>query len=1086
MIALDVIVKLLAQTTKREYTRAVSAIRAAVPSTRWYVDATLAGERDRAAIPDYLATVLFSSLIVAGSLRKGVAFHALLVPPAYVSHLDVLGVRVLFDGAEAAVIDYRVAAASTGGRLVLIHRESRQHWLLTRARTLGDMWLEASGMELTTQRETNESVYMHMSLHEVELEPLPTRETHYVVRVGARTDRRVYGRTRRGTGYAYRIPYVESGEALHRMDARGVAGLADAPVSADGSGERVGREYVIDAPGMLGFGSFSQESLGEISAVVKPLLMSAVARVKSFSSSDVDAVAFKHAIDLEAQTKVVEFGLFLFIRDLSYLLKIEYYPSGPGQGRDALWAFVNSDLVRTWRVLHNTSPVGTYEVIPETETGSFRTAAPFGMCVLSYLHAITHQSGTGDRIFQAMSDRPYTEFVTGCSCCEVFRDTHHTAVGAGITAMIASGAVRWLSSAMRVGLALGVVHYITDRDVHDKDEIMRRLIADLRADDSDTRAQLHAELAAVVLELYRDDVDLVARCSICKSDNNRCARCALREENVKLHRKAVSNTLLSIVSADTAPTEWSFAYALVVVLGLSGSSSIVGNRLLEKVWSYVSVLVKTSKMLAGLVGRWKQRLGDAVHGITDRNSARKNVPTPPSDAHLAVLFVRSRMDLGGTGTLQGAYARELCAQIDVEGGYFDVACAMASGCNVHPMAVLGVGGNEFARMSRLRTSVRSIGKFACGSCDKAGRVVAYLHSMRDHMVPLHAMDRWIKRSVTTCPFCTTGHMPTGLDCVSGPRTFALCDGIVYRRDESDRLVLVSKHMGGVVDMMPSNASPSETVSEPNCVYFMGNVEVDEKSRLVQKSVAIDTGMDDDVTMFDIRGDRGVDAGGVCVIRVPDAMDLTEKLTRFLMHDAKPLMRLSRAAGVVSTRVTYVCAYGVADLKRYYGLLGDATIWLTNTSVLNRVDAAVVVVDDALANAIDRLQTRKYASGPLAARQLVKDLCGLRTVGSVDVELLAVVAFAYERVEFNQKIGSVVHENDAAVNSLKADFISRTSVAVKHACTALGIKPPSITHEPSLHSVYGGMDVYGVTEEDRERVRTIRSYVIDSVQKLQSS
>ena len=50
----------------------------------------------------------------------------------------------------------------------------------------------------------------------------------------------------------------------------------------------------------------------------------------------------------------------------------------------------------------------------------------------------------------------------------------------------------WPIVAALGGLALGVVHYITDRDVHDKDEIMRRLIADLRADDSDTRAQLHS------------------------------------------------------------------------------------------------------------------------------------------------------------------------------------------------------------------------------------------------------------------------------------------------------------------------------------------------------------------------------------------------------------------------------------------------------------------------------------------------------------------------------------------------------------------------------------------------------------------
>jgi hypothetical protein len=1148
MVALDVIVNLLASITKREYKRAVSAIRAAVPSTRWYVDAALAGEKDRAAMPDYLATVLFSSLIVGGLLRKGVPFHAL--DDAHSHDLGVLGVRVLFDGEVAQKIPYDTAAGNgnDAGRLVLIHKESRQHWLLVRATTLGDVWVEASGMELTTQRETNEIVYMHMSLHVVDLEPLPTCETHYVVRVGERTDRHVPGRdgpTRRGTGYAYRIPYVEFGEPLHRMDAKGVEGLLTNRSTSIGSGAR---EYVIDAPGMLGFGSVpSPESIvDEVALLILKL------------QDDASAVVVQNFMAaLRASAKMDAWFLFLFIRDLTYLwtlkpgdlwrlddagfkalwmaaadstkisqVKMEQQDFGSGaawENPHALWEFVRSSLVSTeWREMHALQN-HAHEVLSAPDPSDAYNG-PFGMCVLLYIASLLAATRTTD-IFNGMIAVPYSTFAKRCKCSvKLESGVPNTPIVEGIKAMLESGAVHWLSAEVRVELAQGVVRYITGRDPvvkGDADHVhMALLIRVLRADASQT---LHAEIASVVLQLYSDDAELVWPCSRCSGSKSKCERCERREGNVKLHRKAVADELLHLGSGNRGGRSWTFFYALVVVMGLSGRiqsdewsgsyvfrnrglmrdlnaypkgppgslNAVVGKKLLVSVWSCVSNLQKRSPMLTDLVRVWLDRIdADLRTHLTSITSLASDL-LAPSDAALAALFVRSRLRRDTEkDSVQDAYARELCAQIDVDGGYFDVACVMASQCKLSPMAVVRGG---FPQVQLLLTSARSIGAFqdgeGDGDGDKASRVVAYLHKMACVTVSsLRELGHWIKKRIGhKCEICDTEHAPVGL---GNAATFALCDGVVYIRDESDRLVLVSNNMGAVVDMMPSsdpttNTNTNTTSGDPNCVYFVGNVAVDAKSKKSETghTVADKWDMENDVTLLDGLGWRVAEAGGVCVIRVPDAMDLTEKLTRFLMHDAKPLVRLSRAAGVVSTRVTYVCAYGAAELKQYYGLLGDAASRLTNTSVLNRIHAAVVVVDDVLAKAIDRLQTRKtrYASGPLAAMQLVEDLCGLRAE-SADLDLLTVVAFAYERVEFNQSIHSLVpvtEEPDATkgvAQTLMTDFTARTQNAVKHACTALG-RSGCAAQSVSFSSIYGGMDVYGVTEVAKAHVRRTRSLVI---------
>jgi hypothetical protein len=243
VVALDAVIRLLAHITRRAYSQLVAAVRLLAPSGRWYVDTSLSFVHDRRDVPDYLARVLYSALVVRDLVRDGgVTLADLFTDEKYASHKDALAMGVTFDGKAVDVVVYDRFKTQDGDAVVVVvpRGNAGQHFALTGARTYGDVWLSARGYELTKGRVTSDVTYMNMVLGEVhDIHPLPTHETHYVLVMRERT-RRSEGRR----GYEYTVP-VRVGR-LHDMQSDGVPGIIARNRMPD---DEHGRTHVVAAPG---------------------------------------------------------------------------------------------------------------------------------------------------------------------------------------------------------------------------------------------------------------------------------------------------------------------------------------------------------------------------------------------------------------------------------------------------------------------------------------------------------------------------------------------------------------------------------------------------------------------------------------------------------------------------------------------------------------------------------------------------------------------------------------------------------------------------------------------------------------------
>lgn len=260
VVALDAVIRLLAHITRRAYSRLVAAVRLLAPSGRWYVDTSLSFVHDRRDVPDYLARVLYSSLVVCDLVRDGgVTLADLFTDEKYASHRDALAMSVTFDGkVMAGKVDYDRYAHDRDDVVVVVPRGSGQHFALTGATTYGDVWLRARGYELTKGRVTSDVTYMNMVLGEVhDIHPLPTHETHYVLVMRERVQRsRLHGEEAR-RGYEYTVP-VRVGR-LHDMQGDGVLGIIQR-TNNEGPTNEHGRTYVISAPGAFALREGKAES----------------------------------------------------------------------------------------------------------------------------------------------------------------------------------------------------------------------------------------------------------------------------------------------------------------------------------------------------------------------------------------------------------------------------------------------------------------------------------------------------------------------------------------------------------------------------------------------------------------------------------------------------------------------------------------------------------------------------------------------------------------------------------------------------------------------------------------------------------
>jgi hypothetical protein len=276
VVALDAVVRLLAHITRRAYSQLVAAVRLLAPSGRWYVDTSLSFVHDRRDVPDYLARVLYSSLVVCDLVRDGgVTLVDLLTDERHAGHRDALAMSVTFDGNEAKQLVYDRFQTQDGDDVVVVvpRGNAGQHFVLTGATTYGDVWLRARGYELTKGRVTNDVTYMNMVLGEVhDIHPLPTHETHYVLVMRERTRRsRSVSHGEESRGYEYTVP-VRVGR-LHDMHSDGVAGIiARSNYNRDRKTDEPnehGRTYVIAAPGAFSLRSGRAEERNGLGAATQ-------------------------------------------------------------------------------------------------------------------------------------------------------------------------------------------------------------------------------------------------------------------------------------------------------------------------------------------------------------------------------------------------------------------------------------------------------------------------------------------------------------------------------------------------------------------------------------------------------------------------------------------------------------------------------------------------------------------------------------------------------------------------------------------------------------------------------------------------
>ena len=273
VVALDAVIRLFAHITRRAYSQLVAAVRLLAPSGRWYVDTSLSFVHDRRDVPDYLARVLYSSLVVCDLVRDGgVTLVDLLTDERHAGHRDALAMSVTFDGNEAKQLVYDRFQTQDGDDVVVVvpRGNAGQHFALTVATTYGDVWLRARGYELTQGRVTNDVTYMNMVLGEVhDIHPLPTHETHYVLVMRERT-RRSHGEEG-SRGYEYTVP-VRVGR-LHDMQSDGVAGIIERNNRGRTTDEpnEHGRTYVISAPGAFALLEGKAEVLKGQAEVLKQL-----------------------------------------------------------------------------------------------------------------------------------------------------------------------------------------------------------------------------------------------------------------------------------------------------------------------------------------------------------------------------------------------------------------------------------------------------------------------------------------------------------------------------------------------------------------------------------------------------------------------------------------------------------------------------------------------------------------------------------------------------------------------------------------------------------------------------------------------
>jgi hypothetical protein len=213
-----------------------------------------------------------------------------------------------------------------------------------------------------------------------------------------------------------------------------------------------------------------------------------------------------------------------------------------------------------------------------------------------------------------------------------------------------------------------------------------------------------------------------------------------------------------------------------------------------------------------------------------------------------------------------------------------------------------------------------------------------------------------------------------------------------------------------------------------------------------------------------------------VVKVRDAMDLVEKTKIYASVTDRPLVRLSTGAASRVPLVTYLCAYTHSNLTAWYRRYRDSRY--QDTSVLSSIPAALVVVDEGLAAALDHMQAAKFSCGPGVARALVADLCGGKTL-SRDRVLLC-VALAYQRSEFSMAPYIKLKHTSRAVD-IAGEAHKQYAARVAYA-RALALPQDATDETDDLTDLteprWNWLDVDGDTDAMRERQRAFRRELVD--------
>ena len=108
--------------------------------------------------------------------------------------------------------------------LVVVSAREQQHWFLSFAKTMGDVWLEAKGYTTTV---SGDNVHVHFARAPVEIVPRPTTRAHYVVPCVTDGERAVYYLPTTGKGALHTLVAGDT-SPLYDVARRSVSARRDA------------------------------------------------------------------------------------------------------------------------------------------------------------------------------------------------------------------------------------------------------------------------------------------------------------------------------------------------------------------------------------------------------------------------------------------------------------------------------------------------------------------------------------------------------------------------------------------------------------------------------------------------------------------------------------------------------------------------------------------------------------------------------------------------------------------------------------------------------------------------------------------